>query len=384
MPVTEPRTKTTANSDPPQESQMGNGATAAPPPASRKAENSSVADSPITHALPAPFSDETGPALDAVSLCPACDSRESTVLFAATDRTFSTTSRVFQIVECARCRLIRLEPQPAPEELSELYPEGYWDAPEATVTDRLEQWYRRFVLTDHARFVESALGRVAGPGMVLDVGCGAGLFLEILSHRLKVVRTGRRVVGLDFSLDAAVAATAKQVPAVCATLSHAPFAPESCAAITMFNVLQHLYDPASYLDAAHRLLARDGRLIVQVPNAACWQFLLMGERWSGLDVPRNLFHFRLSDLEALLGDCGFKIVRYKHFSLRDNPAGLAASLAPMLDPTVRRLRSVPETPQIQIFKDALYVAMVAVAVPVTLLEAACRAGSTVMLEARKK
>ena len=61
-----------------------------------------------------------------------------------------------------------------------------------------------------------------------------------------------------------------------------------CAVVTMFHVLEHLYEPASYLDAARDLLRPDGRLILQVPNAACWQFLLFGERWNGIDVPRHL------------------------------------------------------------------------------------------------
>ena len=89
----------------------------------------------------------------------------------------------------------------------------------------------------------------------------------------------------------------------------------------MFHVLEHLYDPASYLDAAHQLLRPDGRLIIQVPNAACWQFLLLGERWNGIDVPRHLIDFRLSDVDSLLDSCGFEVLRHKHFSLRDNPAG---------------------------------------------------------------
>jgi SAM-dependent methyltransferase len=198
-------------------------------------------------------------------------------------------------------------------------------------------------------------------------------------------RGHKNVVGLDFALDAATSAwRSHQVPAACATLSRAPFAPGSCAAVTMFHVLEHLYDPASYLDAARDLLAPDGRLIVQVPNAACWQFLLFGENWSGLDVPRHLLHFRLKDLETLLDNCGFEILRYKHFSLRDNPQGMAISLAPLLDPTARRLRHVQETPRLRLCKDVAFLALVAACVPFTLLEAACRAGSTVMIEARKK
>lgn len=301
-------------------------------------------------------------------------------LFSATDRLYRTTAKSFQIVECRKCRLIRLHPQPSPLELRDYYPPGYWYTPEATRADRLEQRYRRFVLRDHLRFVERALSDAEEEGLVLDVGCGGGLFLQMLSERRQV-----RVAGLDFSLDAAnVAWRRSGVPAVCATLSRAPFAPETCAAITMFHVVEHLYEPASYLEGARQLLRPEGRLILQVPNAACWQFLLLGERWNGIDVPRHLINFRLSDIERLLAHCGFEIVRTKHFSLRDNPAGMATSLAPMLDPMARRLREVAETPRERLWKDLIYVALVGACLPFTILEAACRAGSTIMVEARKK
>jgi SAM-dependent methyltransferase len=305
---------------------------------------------------------------------------ETRRLFPATDRLYRTTAKTFQIVECRNCRLIRLDPQPSPVELREYYPPDYWFTPEAGAADRLEQRYRRFVLRDHLRFAERALTESEEEGLVLDVGCGGGLFLQMLAERRKV-----RVAGLDFSLDAAHAAWRRGgVPAICATLSRAPLADQSCAMITMYHVLEHLYDPASYLDSAHRLLRPDGRLILQVPNAACWQFLLLGDRWNGIDVPRHLINFRLSDLDGLLDHCGFEVLRHKHFSLRDNPAGLATSLAPMLDPMARRLRGVAETTRARLWKDLLYVALVGASLPFTLLEAACRAGSTIMVEARKK
>jgi SAM-dependent methyltransferase len=196
---------------------------------------------------------------------------------------------------------------------------------------------------------------------------------------------GVPVAGLDFSLDAAAAAWRRQkVPAVCASLSHAPFAPGSCAAITMFHVLEHLYDPPSYIEAAYALLRPGGRLIIQVPNAASWQFLMFGENWSGVDIPRHLLIFRASDIEALLEQGGFEVVRHKFFSLRDNPAGLATSVAPWLDPMARRIRGTREGARVKLLKDILYFCLTASCVPFTLLEAACRAGSTVMVEARKK
>jgi SAM-dependent methyltransferase len=312
--------------------------------------------------------------------CPACGEFGTRVLSHGTDRLYGTTQKVFQIVECRKCRLIRLDPQPSPLELRDYYPPDYWFTPQTSTADRWEQRYRRFVLRDHLHFVTRALRESEEHGLVLDVGCGSGLFLQMLAERTK-----HRVAGLDFSLGAANLAWRRGgVPAVCATLSRAPFPDRCCAAVTMFHVLEHLYDPASYLQAAHRLLRPGGRLIVQVPNAACWQFLLLGERWNGLDVPRHLIDFKLKDLDALLDYCGFEVLRHKHFSLRDNPAGLATSLAPGLDPMARRMRHVAETPRRRLFRDLLYVALVAAALPFTLIEAACRAGSTIMIEARKK
>lgn len=316
---------------------------------------------------------------DTTQPCRACGCEEYAVLFEGTDRFFRTTDKRFRIVECRRCRLIRLFPLPEPAELAKYYPPAYWFDPNGSTADRLEEAYRRIVLRDHLGFVKRALADAKGAGTVLDVGCGGGLFLSMLGE------SGVRVVGLDFSLDAASVAWRRQkVPAVCATLARAPFAPGSCLAITMFHVLEHLYDPAAYIEAAHALLSPQGRLIIQVPNAASWQFLMLGENWIGVDIPRHLVTFRASDMEALLERFGFEVVRRKFFSLRDNPAGLASSLAPWLDPMARRLRKVGERPKVKLLKDLLYFCLVAACLPPTLLEAACRAGSTIMIEARKR
>jgi SAM-dependent methyltransferase len=274
---------------------------------------------------------------------------------------------------------MRLSPWPPPDELRRFYPPAYWHSGAPDRTSQLEETYRRMVLHDHVRFALRAFRDSGVEGPVLDVGCGGGLFLRLLAER------GYPVVGLDFSLEAAsLAWEHHRVPVICGSLASAPLPDASCAAVTMYHVLEHLYDPASYLDAARRLLKPQGRLIVQVPNAACWQFLLLGGAWNGLDVPRHLFDFRVSDLELLLAECGFEVLRRKFFSLRDNPAGLASSLAPGLDPMARRVRGLAESPQARLWKNLVYFLLAAAALPFTLVEAACRAGSTIMIEARRK
>src|SRR5262245_7363832 len=311
--------------------------------------------------------------------CPACQGPDSRTLFEATDRLYRTTNRNFRIIECRRCRLIRLSPQPDVRELRAYYPDNYWFSPEPETVDRLEELYRRFVLRDHLNFVCHALRSSQAVGPILDVGCGGGLFLGRLAER------GYRVAGLDVSLGAArVAWKDNAVPVVCGTLSNAPLAPSSCSAVTMFHVLEHVDDPHAYLVEARRLLKTEGRVILQVPNAACLQFLLLGKNWSGLDVPRHLWNFRPRNLDLLLNRSGFEVVRRKYFSLRDNPAGLATSLAPWLDPMARRVRRVGESQLVRLCKNLIYFCLVLACLPFAVFEAACRAGSTVMVEARRK
>lgn len=311
--------------------------------------------------------------------CPACGSRQIRTLFRAIDRLFRTTDEEFSVIECSGCRLIRLYPWPDAARLQTYYPAAYWFAADRGSAGRMEERYRRLVLRDHLSFVRKALSGLDKTAQVLDVGCGGGLFARLLREG------GVRTYGLDYSQEAvSVAWKNNGVPAVASDLSRAPFHHGAFAAITMFHVLEHLYDPASYVQAAHQLLKSGGKLIVQVPNAACWQFLLFGENWNGIDVPRHLIDFRASDLEALLEQGGFELVRHKYFSLRDNPAGMATSLAPGLDPMARRVRGLRESNRERLLKDLLYLCLVLLVLPFTILEAACRSGSTVMIEARKK
>ena len=320
--------------------------------------------------------------------CPACGEAPFRSLFSAHDVLCEITNREFQLVECQSCRLIRLHPQPLPEQLRDYYPDEYWLEPdrplhgsqEEGAAATIENIYRHIASLDLIRFVERSLEESGEPGLVLDVGPRGGLRLSLLAGRLSNPQAG-----LDFTVDAAQQTALKRhIPIVCGTLSRAPFTPGSCALLILFHVLEHLYDPVPYLNAARELLAPDGRLIVQVYNASSWQFLLFGDRWSGLNVPRHLIHFRRKDAELLLGECGFEILREKHFSWRDSPAACATSLAPSLDPSLRRLRRLVETPAQRAWKTAVYALLCGLCVPFTLLEASCRAGAAIVFEARKK
>lgn len=281
------------------------------------------------------------------------------------------------MIECASCQFLRLYPKPTGEELSQFYPPDYYFSPSPGGVSQLAEIYRRWVLHDHVRFVERAVRKRGG--LLLDVGCSGGLLARLLRDR------GTKAIGFDNSISAARSAwQSNAVPVVCGDFLESPIRPGSVSTLTMFHVLEHVPDPQAYLSKARELLASNGRLVVQVPNAASWQFLMFGEHWNGVDVPRHLWNFRVTDLEKILDRCGFEVLRRKHFSLRDNPAGMATSIAPSLDPMARRVRKVEESAAIAMIRNLLYLGLTTACLPFTVLEAICRAGSTVMIEARPK
>jgi 2-polyprenyl-3-methyl-5-hydroxy-6-metoxy-1,4-benzoquinol methylase len=295
-----------------------------------------------------------------------CGNDQARVLFKSNDRLYGLTGKTFDVVRCAECGMHRLSPQPPAEELRNYYPDAYWFAPDSTMASGFEQAYRRLVLRDHLAFLKD----LNGP--ILDVGCGGGLLLTMLRER------GVKGIGLDVSQSAVQSASKQGIPVVSASLTDTPFSPGTFRAITMFHVVEHVADPGRYLKAAHALLADGGRLVVQVPNAASWQARLLGKRWAGFDVPRHLYTFRESDIVALLHRNNFKVVRRKHFSLRDNPACLATSVAPKLDPMARRVR---RESAMRLFKDLTYFSLTLGSLPFAALEAGFKRGSTIMIEA---
>ena len=294
------------------------------------------------------------------------------------DRLYRTTARTFDVVACAGCGLLRLSPRPLEAELAQYYPQQYWFSGDRSLAGRLEEAFRRLLIRDHARFLQRAYRHAGGAGPLLDVGCGGALLAAVLRQR------GIPAIGLDASLDAVKLAWHRhRVPALHGDLRQAPFAQGSLAVLSMFHVVEHLLDPAAYLRAAHALLRDGGRLVVQVPNADSLQFRLLGARWSGIDIPRHIHNFRRRDVQRLLASTGFQITRYKHFSWRDNPAGLATSLCPHLEPVARRIRQLDARHTSRLVKDVAYLALTLASVPFAVFEAALGRGSSIMLEARK-
>jgi SAM-dependent methyltransferase len=308
--------------------------------------------------------------------CPGCGEADGRALWEVGDRLFATTDRRFQVVRCAGCALEFQAPPLSREEIASCYPPGYWVGPPpaqagAGWLPRATEAYRRLVLRDHVRFVRRVVdGQRAGGTWrgLLDVGCGDGSFLAALG--------ARPAVGLDWSLEAVQAVRNRGFSGVRGGLEATPFAAGAFSAVTMFHYLEHVSPARPSLDAVRRLLAPGGRLIVQVPNADCWQRALLRARWAGYDPPRHLVHYTTATLRRTLEQGGFEVLRVTHASLRDNPTTLANSIAPALYPPARAARGRHGW-----LGSLGYLGLVLAGTPFALLEAACGRGAAVMMEA---
>lgn len=142
----------------------------------------------------------------------------------------------------------------------------------------------------------------------LDVGCGAGLLAEPLA------RLGAEVTGIDASPEV-IAVARDHAAGMGLQIDYRAGEVEELTGqfdlVTAMEVIEHVADPAAFVDALARRLAPDGLLIMSTPNATGWSKLLLitvAERLG--HVPRGTHHFDQfispDRLSALLADAGLK------------------------------------------------------------------------------
>ena len=104
----------------------------------------------------------------------------------------------------------------------------------------------------------------------LDVGCSTGFVVEAARDQ------GWEAVGLDLNPSAVAFGRSRGLDLRAVALEDAGFEPVSFDAVSLFDVLEHLFDPLRTLRACTRLLRRDGILFLYVPNYDSASRMLMG------------------------------------------------------------------------------------------------------------
>lgn len=116
--------------------------------------------------------------------------------------------------------------------------------------------------------------------------------------------------------------------------------------VSMFHYLEHTVDPSAELDAAAKVLAPGGVLVVELPNPDSTLGRLLGRWWLPWLQPQHLHMLSIGNLENLLAEYGFTLIASEQAtSHQTNDLVSAVSLiANRLAPPVDRPWSVPSTP----------------------------------------
>jgi SAM-dependent methyltransferase len=137
---------------------------------------------------------------------------------------------------------------------------------------------------------------------ILDIGCGTGANLELLS------RLGQ-AEGVDVSPEALEFCRARGLEAVKQGAAESlPYADESFDIVTALDVIEHLDDDIAGLQEMRRVLRPHGRVLLFVP---AFMFL-----WGVQDdVSRHRRRYRRSELKRKLGDVEFVVERASYANI---------------------------------------------------------------------
>jgi 2-polyprenyl-6-hydroxyphenyl methylase/3-demethylubiquinone-9 3-methyltransferase len=140
----------------------------------------------------------------------------------------------------------------------------------------------------------------------LDVGCGAGLLAEPLA------RLGAKVTGIDATPEV-IAVAREHAQAMGLEIDYRAGDVQQLDGafdlITCMEVIEHVADPAAFLQALAKRLAPDGLLVLSTPNATGWSKLLMITIGEGIgQIPRGTHDFEKfvtpDRMRVLLDDAG--------------------------------------------------------------------------------
>jgi|YNPNPStandDraft_1061719.scaffolds.fasta_scaffold56234_1 ubiquinone/menaquinone biosynthesis C-methylase UbiE len=207
----------------------------------------------------------------------------------------------FRLVQCLKCGLVYLNPRPSRSELPLLYPDHYdqfnFAIHKYSFLSRLDHEYG-------LRKRCKAVLRYRKFGRLLDVGCATGDFLNAMRQY-----QGWEVYGVEINESASEYARRQLGLMVkTGTLEDVDYPESYFDVVTLWHVLEHIYDPLSALKKIHRLLKPDGLLVFTTPNLESLDARLFGPFWIGYDLPRHLQVFSYRTMRTLTDKSGFRIL----------------------------------------------------------------------------
>lgn len=205
-------------------------------------------------------------------------------------------------VECLNCKSAHMDPYPTEEELFDYYNNDYTESDLKGTSDErsdhklhYSEGYEKVVFENYGySIVDSGieiLNIKNNYEKILDYGCATGGFLKFLANNGV---NPKNIYGCDIGGD--MMEKAKRVTPNVFTTTEIKSFNTKFDLITMWNVIEHIYDPINELELIRNLLNQDGEILIETPRYGKLATLLNQDYSHFLVVE----HINLFSREAIL------------------------------------------------------------------------------------
>ena len=234
--------------------------------------------------------------------CPICLSSDLQKKFNCTDH--STSKEKFTIVSCETCDFKFTNPRPKDKSLGSYYKSDKYIS-HTNNKKGLFNWMYHTVRKYSITTKLNLLKKISKNQNHLDIGCGTGEFLNACKN------SGFKTEGIEPSKLAREQAINNYNLSVTHNTELDQFKSSQFDTISMWHVLEHIPELNKTIREFNRILNKNGKVIIAVPNHNSWDAKYYKEYWAGWDTPIHLWHFSKLSIEKIFKIHDFKLIEKK-------------------------------------------------------------------------
>lgn len=211
----------------------------------------------------------------------------------------------FTIVLCQSCKLVFVKEKLSQQELD------YYYCKEDDCGMDADFVYLNQENIENVKYyyenLKSFILKKISSGKILDVGCNAGFFLDVMK--------GFECYGIDRSPNHGKIAQERYGKNIfIGTFEDYPVPDFLFDCITLQDVLDHMTDPLEVLKKCNKLLRPGGLLVIKVHDISCLYAKITGKKFYAFLPPWHLFYFSKNSLSTVLKNSSFDIDCFKYMS----------------------------------------------------------------------
>ncbi|WP_107039734.1 class I SAM-dependent methyltransferase [Brumimicrobium mesophilum] len=236
--------------------------------------------------------------MNSINSCPVCENNSFKDFLEVKDHMI--TKEKFLIVECNSCGFHFTNPIPTPDKIGEYYKSEEYISHSSNKKGMINFLYntvREITLKEKVKWIKNETNGKE----LLDIGSGTGHFLKTVND------AGFVGIGLEPDADAREFAHKNNHVRSSSQEELYNIDENSFDVVTMWHVLEHVYDLRKDLKRIEEILKSNGKFFIAVPNMSSYDARYYKEDWAAYDVPRHLYHFTERDISKLLAEFGFDL-----------------------------------------------------------------------------